>query len=82
MVKASEFCDNHNLSQDAVPIIINHVKQVLVQHQNKIEEINSTPSWQQNNLTPGENFNDPKVLIEGKSMPPILHLITISHIYS
>ena len=30
-----------------------------------MEQINSTPSWQRNNLTPGENFNAAKAYLEG-----------------
>jgi hypothetical protein len=59
----------YNLSLEAVPIIINHVKAVLAQHQRKIEEINSTPSWQQSNMG---NSEDPKLAqsqVEWKSSP-------------
>ncbi|CAI2385993.1 unnamed protein product [Moneuplotes crassus] len=49
-MKAVEFCATYNLSNEAVPIIVNHVKSVLDQHQKKLDDINSTPSWQQSSM--------------------------------
>ena len=49
-IKALEFWVTYNLSQEAVPIIVSHVKSVLYQHQKKLDEVNSTPSWQQSSM--------------------------------
>lgn len=45
------------MSQEAVPIIVIHVKSVLDQHQKKLDEINTTPSWQQSSMA---RVDDPK----------------------
>lgn len=65
-LKAIEFCTVYNLSQEAVPIIVNHVKSVLAQHQKKIDDVNSTPSWQQSSMARGEDPKFAQSQLEGK----------------
>ena len=64
--KASEFCVTYNLSQEAVPVIINHVKAVLAQHQKKMDEMNSTPSWQQSSMAQQDDYKSAQAQLEGK----------------
>jgi len=64
-VKALEFCATYNLSQEAVPIIVGHVKTVLEEHQKKIDQINSTPSWQQSSMAQADDHKFAQSQISG-----------------
>jgi hypothetical protein len=49
-----------------VPIIVKHVRAVLAQHQKKMEQINSTPSWQQSNMAHTDEHKFAQSQNEGK----------------
>ncbi len=72
-IRAIEFCQNYNLSKEAVPIIVNHVKSVLDQHQKKLDEINSTPSWQQSSMARVDDSKFAQAQSEGSQLRFILY---------
>ncbi|CAI2359915.1 unnamed protein product [Moneuplotes crassus] len=64
--KAHEFCETYNLSKEAVPIIVNHVKSVVGQYQKKIDQTKSTNKGQQSSMAQVDESTNSQAQSKGK----------------